>query len=335
MDFHFANPLWWLGMAIGAGITLDIYLGGYEHGQSRAQGHLFAEQTEKEDAPYWKKMNEYWEELRVLIGPINIAARYTTIIGLCCLAYGKIDFHHQKQANVKDILQSKQSVMDSLIAHPLPAVTELPEYQEVQRLLENGDRTDDAGAQADKTAIMAEHRRRENQREQTINSLQVEIASLKTSLVEVDNTALFDFFGYLWKISTNLLIIISIAIAGFALDRSFGRLATKIGEYNAHIGVKMAYSAIATPEIVSNNGEEIKLNGKDIGNVNFDNQKVQEILHDIKFKYGHIKPDGKRMSFSDIGETHGVKRQYVHRIKDAAIEQGLLPADFMKKFEVA
>jgi len=69
--------------------------------------------------------------------------------------------------------------------------------------------------------------------------------------------------------------------------------------------------------------------------VNFDNQKVKEILHDIKFKYGHIKENGRRKTLEDIGYDHTVKKQYVHKIKNKAIEEGLLPADFMKQFEVA
>ncbi len=336
-DFDILNPMWILGMMIGLIITLDIYMAGYDYGNKTATRKLYRDNDGDDE-----KSRIDWDILKTL----RLFSRYTTVIGLLCLTYGKIDFLQQKQVTAADLLQDKKAMLDSLLANPVPPVTTLPEYIEAVRLLNNGDKSDDAGAQAEKDRILARQWEKERAWQRKVDALQTDLADMKLGLVELDNTALFKFLQDVFRISSKLMIIISIAIAAVAMDRSFGNMAVKTGEYFAYYGARVAYSDIVLPSTKPSTGGvnlpstvnvDAESAGSDAvgGGVDFDNRKVQEILHDIKFKYGHIKPDGRRTSFSDIGKEHGVKKQYVHKIKEAAIEQGLLPANFMKQFEVA
>lgn len=345
-DFDVLNPVWYFGMLIGALVSLDIYLNNYKFGQSKAEMALFG------DAKKPENIADYLDKFLHYIKPLRIAARYTTVIGFSCLMFGKIDFFMQ-QNNVagvqieqtKTYLQKIESEIDKM-----PAFEETQIYKDLRTGLNDGILKNDYIYLAKIDSARASYNKFKMMQMQKIDNLHAEIATLQNKSVRVNNVALFDFLGKAWKMSNIALILISVAIAGYVVDKTFSGIAQEIGE---SITYKATANAFITPifahfpvvnDAVNDAVNDVSLvNGAGYGgksgkignsfNIDFNNEKNRMILQAIKMQYGRIKPDGKRVTFGDIANDPllSVTRQYVHRVKDAAIEEGLLPADFMQK----
>jgi hypothetical protein len=343
-DFDYANPHWYLGMVIGMLISMDIYIAKFKFGQKIAESKLYG------DAVNVNGVADIVDSLKRLIGPLRIAARYTTVIGFAALLFGKIDFMFQADSVADQTISMKESRLEQIEEHPLPAFDQTPTYSALASLFHDGLDNDDS-VRVELNKKEAEYNRRRTEIEQEAATLRAEITSLRSSTVRVNNTALFDFFGELWNIQSVLLIIISTLIAGVVVDQVFGVSSQEVGEYVTFSAVSDAFNPVNdvnSPFV--NPASSVNVSGKtrkpgmtaEVGNsygVDFGNRQNQLILEAIKTQYHRIKPDGsgKRVSFADIGNMPHIdrSRQYVHTVKDAAIEEGLLPADFMNQFKEA
>lgn len=341
-DFDLVNPSWWMGMVIGLLISMDIYIAKFKYGAKLAEFKLFG----KEDV---ENTNSIVDSLKSLIGPLRIAARYTTVIGFAALLFGKIDYMFQQDDIVFSEIEMKMQELKHIESSPMPEFEKTATYQNLASLFYDGVNNDDS-VRVEISRQQQTYDQRRSEQEQKAETLRAEITMLRKDNKKINNTALFDFFGKLWNIQSVLLIIISTIIAGVVVDQVFGVSSQEIGELSTYQSVALAFNPVnpvnyggvnsAVNPSSTVNGSTKSGGNAEVGNsygINFSNMKNIAILNAIKEHYHRIKPDGKRVSFEDIGNLPNIncKRQYVHKVKDAAIEEGLLPVDFMKQFEEA
>jgi hypothetical protein len=343
-DFDVLNPSWLLGMLVGVLISFDIYATNYKYGAEKAVFKLFGEVKKPEN------INDILHKFIGVIKPLRVAARYTTIIGFSCLMFGKIDIFFQQNFIADDQITILKKQLESIEAVPVVPFEETAQFKLYSSGLNDGILKNDSFYIAELARARAEYAAGIAARQEQVDRLKNEIFNAQNKTVKVNNIAFFDFFAEWYKIPNTLLVILSIIIAGYVVDNVFGFIAAEIGEYTTHSSVMDSF-IVKVDEIGNDSGnDQATGNGSkipeflagnnggegEIGNgygIDFNSPKNQLILNALRTKYGRITKTGERVSLSDIASDPmiNVSRQYVSKVKAAAIEAGILKNTFFDK----
>jgi len=250
--------------------------------------------------------------------------RLTNIIGMILFGYGVLDNFNERimaEAEMKEktatAYEQNRIDIDSLQAR----------IERNTQKLDNGTRDDDAEAKAMLDILRPELRKRLG----ATDSLAFrQMASVGHRAQIVDNTAWVRFLAGGRKLAYGILITLIIAIAANAIDASSVIIIEGEAEGDYHRAIKREYEAQLAMAQAAQEQTELFLEagrngpGNSLG-VDFKNPKNMMILEAVKTRW---KEDKTGDTLDEIANDFQCKKQWVHKIKVAAIEEGLVAADY-------